>query len=292
MTQESGVSPSDEVSAFREKVLRKLTYSVGKDSESASDYDWFEAVALAARDHIIDHWMECTRQTYQGGCKRVYYLSLEFLIGRLLVDSLSNLGLFEVAREALAELDVDIERIRLLEPDAALGNGGLGRLAACFMESMATLQVAAHGYGIRYDHGLFRQAIVDGWQHEQTETWLDFGNPWEFERPEVSYLIGFGGHVTAIPGEGGGESRHFWHWAEGVRAIAYDTPIVGWRGASVNTLRLWRARAEADFHLERFNAGDHIGAVAEEAKAQSISRVLYPADSTEAGQELRLRQEY
>jgi len=205
MTQESGVSPSDEVSAFREKVLRKLTYSVGKDSESASDYDWFEAVALAARDHIIDHWMECTRQTYEGGCKRVYYLSLEFLIGRLLVDSLSNLGLFEVAREALAELDVDIERIRLLEPDAALGNGGLGRLAACFMESMATLQVAAHGYGIRYDHGLFRQAIVDGWQHEQTETWLDFGNPWEFERPEVSYLIGFGGHVTAIPGEGGGE---------------------------------------------------------------------------------------
>ncbi len=292
MTQESGVSPSDEVSAFREKVLRKLTYSVGKDSESASDYDWFEAVALAARDHIIDHWMECTRQTYEGGCKRVYYLSLEFLIGRLLVDSLSNLGLFEVAREALAELDVDIERIRLLEPDAALGNGGLGRLAACFMESMATLQVAAHGYGIRYDHGLFRQAIVDGWQHEQTETWLDFGNPWEFERPEVSYLIGFGGHVTAIPGESGGEARHFWHWAEGVRAIAYDTPIVGWRGASVNTLRLWRARAEADFHLERFNAGDHIGAVAEEAKAQSISRVLYPADSTEAGQELRLRQEY
>lgn len=292
MTQEPSVSPSDDVATFRENVLRKLTYAVGKDAEHATDYDWFEAVALAARDRIIDHWMECTRQTYEGGCKRVYYLSLEFLIGRLLVDSLSNLGLFEVAREALADLDVDIERIRLLEPDAALGNGGLGRLAACFMESMATLGVAAHGYGIRYDHGLFRQAIVDGWQHEQTETWLDFGNPWEFERPEVSYLIGFGGHVTALPGEGGSETKHFWHWAEGVRAIAYDTPIVGWRGASVNTLRLWRARAEADFHLERFNAGDHIGAVAEEARAQSISRVLYPADSTEAGQELRLRQEY
>src|SRR5690606_26730450 len=157
------------------------------------------------------------------GCKRVYYLSLEFLIGRLLVDSLSNLGLLEVAREALADLDVDIERIRLVEPDAALGNGGLGRLAACFMESMATLGAAAHGYGTRYEHGLFRQAIVDGWHHEQTESWLVLGYPWEFERPEVSYLIGFGGHVTALPAEGGGEPKHFWHWAEGVRAIAYDT---------------------------------------------------------------------
>ncbi|MCF7201269.1 glycogen/starch/alpha-glucan phosphorylase [Pseudomonas oligotrophica] len=291
MTQETNAPTADEVAAFRDNVLRKLTYSVGKDPEHAADFDWFEAVALATRDRIIDHWMDCTRQTYDKGCKRVYYLSLEFLIGRLLVDSLSNLGLLETARQALDGLGVDIERIRQLEPDAALGNGGLGRLAACFMESMATLGVPAHGYGIRYDHGLFRQVIVDGWQHEQTETWLDFGNPWEFERPEVSYLIGFGGHVTAKPDENG-EPRHFWHWAEGVRANAYDTPIVGWRGASVNTLRLWRARAEADFHLERFNAGDHIGAVAEEAKAQSISRVLYPADSTEAGQELRLRQEY
>ncbi len=291
MTQEPNAPTADEVATFREKVLRKLTYSVGKDPEHAAEFDWFEAVALATRDRVIDHWMECTRQTYDKGCKRVYYLSLEFLIGRLLFDSLSNLGLLDTARQALAELGVDLDRIRLSEPDAALGNGGLGRLAACFMESMATLGVPAHGYGIRYDHGLFRQVIVDGWQHEQTETWLDFGNPWEFERSEVSYLIGFGGHVTALP-DGNGEPRHFWHWAEGVRANAYDTPIVGWRGASVNTLRLWRARAEADFHLERFNAGDHIGAVAEEAKAQSISRVLYPADSTEAGQELRLRQEY
>ncbi|EXF43229.1 glycogen phosphorylase [Pseudomonas sp. BAY1663] len=291
MTQETVNPTADEVTAFRERVLRKLTYAVGKDPEHASDHDWFEAVALAARDSTIDRWMDCTRQTYREGQKRVYYLSLEFLIGRLLVDSLSNLGLFEVAREALAELDVDIDRIRLLEPDAALGNGGLGRLAACFMESMATLGVASHGYGIRYDHGLFRQAIVDGWQHEQTETWLDLGNPWEFERSEVSYLIGFGGNVAASTDERG-EVQHFWHWAEGVRAIAYDTPIVGWRGAGVNTLRLWRARPEADFHLERFNAGDHIGAAAEEARAESISRVLYPADSTEAGQELRLRQEY
>ncbi|PTU74984.1 glycogen/starch/alpha-glucan phosphorylase [Pseudomonas mangrovi] len=278
------------IAEFRDKVLYKLTYSVGKDPEHAFTHDWFEAVALATRDYLVDDWMGNTRRMYASGTKRVYYLSLEFLIGRLLLDNLSNLGLLEVAREALAGLDVDIDQIRQLEPDAALGNGGLGRLAACFMESMATLGVAAHGYGIRYEHGLFRQAIVDGWQQEQTESWLDFGNPWEFERPEVSYLIGFGGSVSAIPGEG--EPRHFWHWAEGVRAVAYDTPIAGWRGNSVNTLRLWRARAEGELHLERFNAGDHVGAVEEEARAEAISRVLYPADSTEAGQELRLRQEY
>jgi starch phosphorylase len=282
---------SDKVSAFRAAVLAKLTYAVGKDPDHAFDHDWFEAIALATRDHMVDHWMDHTRQIYRQGQKRVYYLSLEFLIGRLLIDSMSNLGILDIAREALEGLNVDLERIRGLEPDAALGNGGLGRLAACFMESMATLGIAAHGYGIRYEHGLFRQAIVDGWQHEQTETWLDFGNPWEFERAEVSYQIGFGGHVTAFNDEQG-QLKHHWHWAEGVRSIAYDTPIVGWRGASVNTLRLWRARAEAELHLERFNAGDHIGAVVEETRAESISRVLYPADSTEAGQELRLRQEY
>ncbi|WP_313290227.1 glycogen/starch/alpha-glucan phosphorylase [Stutzerimonas nitrititolerans] len=294
MTQESNLPSPDDIATFRENILRKLTYAIGKDAGHASQLDWYEAVALATRDRMIDRWMDRTRETYRQNGKRVYYLSLEFLIGRLLTDSLSNLGLLDIAREALAELGVDFDQIRLQEPDAALGNGGLGRLAACFMESMATLGVAAYGYGIRYDHGLFRQAIVDGWQHEQTETWLNFGNPWEFERAEVSYLIGFGGHVTALPRAGDEQalSQHFWHWAEGVRAIAYDTPTVGWRGSSVNTLRLWRARAEADFHLERFNAGDHIGAVAEGARAESISRVLYPADSTEAGQELRLRQEY
>jgi len=287
----SALVPADKVTAFRAAVLAKLTYAVGKDPQHAFDHDWFEAIALAARDHLVDNWMDHARQAHRKGQKRVYYLSLEFLIGRLLFDNLSNLGLLEVARLALAELGVDLERIRALEPDAALGNGGLGRLAACYMESMATLGVAAHGYGIRYEHGLFRQQIVDGWQQEQTETWLEFGNPWEFERPEASYPIGFGGAVTAQPNDNG-EPRQTWQPAETVRAIAYDTPVVGWRGASVNTLRLWRARAENDLHLERFNAGDHLGAVAEVARAESISRVLYPADSTEAGQELRLRQEF
>jgi len=280
-----------EVADFRAAVLAKLTYAVGKDPDHAFDHDWFEAIALAARDHMVDHWMDHTRQIYRKGQKRVYYLSLEFLIGRLLYDSLSNLGLLDIARDALTDLGVDLERIRTLEPDAALGNGGLGRLAACFMESMSTLGVAAHGYGIRYEHGLFRQAVVDGWQQEQTENWLDFGNPWEFERPEVIYPISFGGHVETKLDEAG-QAKQVWWPGETVRAVAYDTPVVGWRGKSVNTLRLWRTRALEELHLERFNAGDHLGAVAEVARAESISRVLYPADSTEAGQELRLRQEY
>ncbi|WP_308724834.1 glycogen/starch/alpha-glucan phosphorylase [Metapseudomonas otitidis] len=280
-----------EVDAFRQRILDKLRYAVGKDPGSAYRHDWFEALALAARDHLVDNWEEAGTGQARRDHKRVYYLSLEFLIGRLLVDCLSNLGLLETAREALDGLGVSFDEVRQVEPDAALGNGGLGRLAACFMESMATLGLAAHGYGIRYEHGLFRQVITDGWQQEQTETWLDFGNPWEFERPEVSYGIGFGGSVTTLEEEGG-TTRQVWQPAETLRAIAYDTPVVGWRGASVNTLRLWRARAMEDLQLERFNAGDHFGAVADVVRAESISRVLYPADSTEAGQELRLRQEF
>ena len=234
--------------------------------------------------------MSRTRDAYRTGQKRVYYLSLEFLIGRLLIDSLSNLGILEETRRALADLGVDLERIRGLEPDAALGNGGLGRLAACFMESMATLGIASHGYGIRYEHGLFRQVIADGFQLEQPENWLDFGNPWEFERAEVVYEIGFGGHVAPY-GEGD-LRRQVWTPGERIRAVAYDTPVIGWGGEGANTLRLWRARPLEILHLETFNAGDHVGAVANEARAESISRVLYPADSSEAGQELRLRQEY
>lgn len=257
------------VQTLKASILAKLRYSVGRDPSTACPHDWFEAVALAVRDHIIDHWEEATPQGEAPARKRVYYLSLEFLIGRLLLDNLGNLGLLEETRQALAELGVDLQRIVALEPDAALGNGGLGRLAACFMESMASLDIPAHGYGIRYEHGLFRQVLTDGWQQEQTETWLDFGNPWEFERPEVSYYIDFGGSVQVDSEHSG---RAIWRPDERIRAIAYDTPIVGWRRASVNTLRLWRARAEEDLQLDRFNAGDHIGAVVDVVKAESISR--------------------
>ncbi len=196
-------------------------------------------------------------------------------------------------RAALAGLDIDLDKLRQVEPDAALGNGGLGRLAACFMESMATLSIAAHGYGIRYDNGLFRQTITDGWQHEYPEDWLDFGNPWEFPRPEVGYNIGFGGDVGATARDHGSPAR-IWRPGETVVAVAYDTPMVGWarREPIVNTLRLWSARAPDPLRLDAFNAGDYVGALADQVHAESISKVLYPADSTPAGQELRLQQEY
>jgi len=272
-------------------VLAKLTYSVGKIPEAASPHDWFLAVAFATRDIIVERWMESTTAAYTDGRKRVYYLSLEFLIGRLLFDAMTNVGVAEPMQEALEELGVSLGELRRIEPDAALGNGGLGRLAACFMDSMATLQIAAHGYGIRYDNGLFRQIIRSGWQQEAPEDWLLHGNPWEFERPEYSYAIGFGGSVEMIQGEDE-RTRHIWHPGETVEAVAFDTPIVGWRGQHVNTLRLWSARAVDPLRLDAFNAGDFVGALSDTVRAEAISKVLYPSDATPAGQELRLRQEY
>jgi glycogen phosphorylase len=280
-----------DAAGFRAAILAKLTYSVGKDPTTAREHDWFAATALAVRDLVIDRWMDSTRATYQREEKRVYYFSLEFLIGRLLFEALGNLGLVDTPREALAGLGVDLDRVREIEPDAALGNGGLGRLAACFMESLASLEVPAYGYGIRYDYGLFRQTLAEGWQHELPEDWLSGGNPWEFERPEVVYPIRFGGSVELVPAENGLIKR-IWHPAETVLAAAYDTPVVGWRGRHVNTLRLWSARAADPLQLETFNLGDYVGALAHRARAEAISRILYPSDATVAGQELRLRQEY
>jgi len=279
------------VAFVREAIVEKLKYAVGKNPIVASRHDWFVATALAVRDGIVDRWVDSTTKTYRTDEKRVYYLSLEFLIGRLLFDALGNLEMTETVRAALAELGVDLDMLKEVEPDAALGNGGLGRLAACFMESMATLSIAAYGYGIRYDHGLFRQRIKDGWQLEYPEDWLANGNPWEFPRPEVAYPIGFGGWVEAMT-ERDGTVRHEWRPAETVMAVAYDTPIPGWRGHHVNTLRLWSAKASDPLRLDAFNRGDHVGAAAARVKAEAISKVLYPSDATPAGQELRLRQEF
>jgi len=287
----TGIRASVEVAAFRHAVLDKLIYMVGKDPDHARDHDWFVATALAVRDRLVERWMDATRRTYRDGRKRVYYFSLEFLIGRLLFDALGNLGLTASAREALRPLGVDLDRLRTLEPDAALGNGGLGRLAACFMESMATLGIPAHGYGIRYDHGIFRQVLKDGWQLELPEDWLSSGNPWEFERPEVKYTIHFGGSVESHV-DADGVTRYVWDPADSVNAVAYDTPIAGWRGHHVNTLRLWSARATDPLKLDDFNRGDHVGALADRVRHEAISRVLYPSDETAAGHELRLRQEY
>ncbi|MBB3541680.1 MULTISPECIES: glycogen/starch/alpha-glucan phosphorylase [unclassified Rhizobium] len=274
-----------------EEIIERLTYRIGKDAKVAKPHDWLTATILVIRDRIIDKWMESTRKVYSTGDKRVYYLSLEFLIGRLMRDAVSNLGLMEQVRDALTSLGVDVSVIAGLEPDAALGNGGLGRLAACFMESMATVDVPAYGYGIRYVHGLFRQQLADGWQVELPESWLAHGNPWEFERRESAYEIGFGGTVDVVNNPEG-EPRYVWKPAERVIAAAFDTPVVGWRGKRVNTLRLWSAQPIDPILLDAFNAGDHIGALRESNKAESLTRVLYPADATPAGQELRLRQEF
>ena len=280
-----------DVEEFKATVLAKLTLAVGKDATSATDRDWFVATALTLRDRIIHRWLTADRLSDAKGRKRVYYLSLEFLIGRLLNDVVGNLRCGDIVQAALGDLGVDPERMRCAEPDGALGNGGLGRLAACFVESMASLGIPAYGYGIRYDHGLFQQIIKDGWQQEHPEQWLSFANPWEFERPEVIYDVQFGGWVEKTA-SAKGRSQSLWHGGETIKAVAYDTPIVGWRGRHVNPLRLWSARAVDPLDLDVFNEGDHLGAFSPQARAEAISKVLYPSDDTPSGRELRLRQEY
>jgi glycogen phosphorylase len=286
-------APVDELALgeIKSAILAKLTLAIGKDAAMATRHDWYKAAALALRDRIVHRWLISDKQSYDEGRKRVYYLSLEFLIGRLFTDALNNMGLLPVFEAALGDLGVDLADLRKCEPDAALGNGGLGRLAACFMESMATLAIPAIGYGIRYDFGLFRQIISHGWQQEYPDEWLGFGNPWEFQRPEVVYHVHFGGSVEQLT-DANGRNRTIWHPAETVQAVAYDTPIVGWRGAHVNALRLWSARAPDPLKLDVFNTGDYLGASAEQARAESICKFLYPNDESAAGRELRLRQEY
>jgi starch phosphorylase len=284
--------PVDELALaeIKSAILAKLTLAIGKDAGMATRHDWYKAAALALRDRIVHRWLTVDKQSYDAGRKRVYYLSLEFLIGRLFTDALNNMGLLKVFETALGDIGVGLDVLRQMEPDAALGNGGLGRLAACFMESMATLSIPAIGYGIRYDFGLFRQIIDDGWQKEYPDVWLSFGNPWELQRPEVVYHIHFGGSVEHVDDKG--RDRAVWHPAETVEAMAFDTPIVGWRGQHVNALRLWSARSPDPLKLDVFNTGDYLGASAEEARAESICKFLYPNDESPAGRELRLRQEY
>ena len=287
---EHGREPDRSVDALHDAVTAKLLYAIGKTPTRAGQRDWLAATSLVVRDRIVNVWTASAQRARARGAKRVHYLSLEFLIGRLLFDAAGNLGLIDDLRAALAREGVELDHLRAQEPDAALGNGGLGRLAACFMESMATLGIPSFGYGIRYDHGLFRQTIVDGWQREQPEDWLSAGNPWEFQRPELSYRVGFGGGVAATVEAG--RTHYVWNPAETLFAVAFDTPIVGYGGAHANTLRLWSARAADPLQLDAFNRGDHVGALSSRVRAEAISRVLYPGDDSPAGQELRLRQEY
>ena len=282
----------DQVSeeALHEAIVAKLLYAIGKTPNRASARDWLVATALVVRDRIVDTWTVSAKEARGAYAKRVHYFSMEFLIGRLLFDAAGNLGMIEPLRRALARNGVSLDEIRAEEPDAALGNGGLGRLAACFMESMATLSIPAFGYGIRYENGLFRQTIIDGWQQERPENWLASGNPWEFQRPELNYSVSFGGSVIA--GFDAGRTVYSWRPSETVTAVAFDTPIVGFGNAHANTLRLWSARAADPLELDAFNRGDHVGALADRVRAEAISRVLYPGDDSPSGQELRLRQEF
>lgn len=267
-------------------IERHLTYTLGKDAPNASLYDWRMALSYAVRDRIVEPWFASTRKTWAGDRKRVYYLSMEFLIGRILEDATINLGLRDHAEAAMAALGQDFRQIVEDEPDAALGNGGLGRLAACFMESMATLGCPAYGYGIRYEHGLFRQRFEGGQQVETPEDWLNQPHPWEFERPEAAYTVGFKGEAIVRDG------REQWLPGETVLASAHDTPVVGWQGKWANTLRLWGAKPTTLFDLERFNRGDYAAAAEPEALARTLARVLYPDDTTYQGKELRLKQEF
>ncbi len=281
------ISGSD-AAGLREAILSKLAYQVGQGVRNATDADWYAATCLALRDREVDAFNASALRS--AAAKRVCYLSMEFLIGKRLAETLGNLGLTGAARSALSELGVELERLFRIEPDPALGNGGLGRLAACFMDSMATLDIPAIGYGIRYDHGLFRQTIVDGWQREQPDSWLSSGYPWEFVRPQRVHSVKFGGDVELV--REGDAIRHIWRPAESILAVAHDMLVVGWRGRRANLLRLWRARAAEPLVLDAFNDGRHVEAQAAKAHADAISKVLYPSDETPEGRQLRLRQEY
>ncbi|MGJ7525951.1 glycogen/starch/alpha-glucan phosphorylase [Variovorax sp. GB1P17] len=284
--------PDRDVAAFKRAVANKLIYAVGKDPVAASQDDWLNATSQAVRDQLVERWMMTTRANYAQDLKRVYYLSMEFLIGRTFTNALLAVDLFDTVREALADFGVDMSALAEREPDAALGNGGLGRLAACFLDSMATLGVPGMGYGIRYEYGMFRQRIVDGQQVETPDYWLTRGNPWEFQRPEVNYRVRFGGHVQKREGINAPYGAADWVDTHDVLAVAYDTIIPGYGTQATNTLRLWSARATEEIDLSAFNRGNYMGAVESKNQSENVSRVLYPDDSTPSGRELRLHQEY
>ena len=277
--------------SLRRSLSNGLVYSMGKDPITATTRDWFNTTAHAVRERLIERWMETMRAYYHSDAKRVYYLSLEFLTGRLLSNSLLNMGFYQDCREALSDLELEFDRVADLEQDAALGNGGLGRLAACFLDSMATLSLPGYGYGIRYEYGMFTQRIEHGRQIEYPDNWLQYGNPWEFPRPEVLFPVKFGGRVVEFRDDQG-RLRSHWVDTDDVMAMAFDTPVPGYGTSTVNNMRLWSAKASRDFNLAHFNEGNYIKAVEEKNESENLSKVLYPDDSTENGRELRLKQQY
>ena len=268
-----------------------LKYTLSKDQYTATMHDKFMALSMAVRDRIVERWIKTQQGYHKKNVRRVYYLSMEFLIGRLLGTNMYNLGIEKNVADALEELELDIEAVREEEVDAGLGNGGLGRLAACFLDSMASLGIPAHGYGIRYDYGIFNQKIKNGFQVELPDEWLRSGNPWEFARPENTVNVHFYGK-THIDYDNDGRGRSKWIDTQDVLAVPYDFPVAGFKNDVVNTLRLWSARGTEEFDFDYFKSGDYEHAVYKKILSENISKVLYPSDDISQGKELRLRQEY
>jgi len=280
-----------DIAGLEKAIVHRLMYLLGKDPIDTTQRDWFQALAHVVRDLLTTQWMESMRSYYLQDAKRVYYLSMEFLIGRALGNALQNMRCSNEFRQAMENVGLRLEDIGEWEAEAGLGNGGLGRLAACFMDSLATLQMPGFGYGIRYEYGMFTQQIENGWQVEHPDNWLRFTNPWEFPRSDVIYRVRFFGNPVMITEEGQ-PSRYEWRDTEDVMAMAYDTPIPGYGGQTVNNLRLWSAKASQDFDLRYFNEGNYIRAVEQKTQSENLSKVLYPDDTTQMGRELRLKQEY
>jgi len=271
--------------------LEHIEYTLGKDKYTAVDRDIFNALSYAVRDRLVERWLDTQQAYYHKDPKRIYYVSMEFLMGRYLENALINMGLLDDYRSAMEALGYDFDRLVDKEEDAGLGNGGLGRLASCFLDSLATMSIPAYGYGIRYEYGIFRQKIIDGAQLELPDNWLRYSNPWELDREQHLHEVRFYGKVVERHGP---DNRVYQEWVEteNVMAMAYDTPIPGYGTHTVNTLRLWSAKATREFDLKFFNEGNYIRAVEKKMTSENISKVLYPADNVQEGRELRLKQEY
>ena len=279
-------SPTLTVEALKHSIAYKLMFTIGKDPSVANQHDWLNASLLAVRDRMVERWLRSSRAQLSQDVRQVYYLSMEFLLGRTLGNALMAMGIYDDLNQALDEMGLNLADLMEEENDPGLGNGGLGRLAACFLDSLATLGLPGRGYGIRYDYGMFRQNIIDGEQKESPDYWLEYGNPWEFQRYNTRYKIRFGGRIQH---EG---TKVRWLETEEIVAMAYDQIIPGFDTDATNTLRLWGAQASNEINLGKFNEGDYFAAVEDKNHSENVSRVLYPDDSTYSGRELRLRQEY
>ena len=282
-----GLDPDSIIDAFAHRMM----YSVARDQFNATEENAYQALAYAVRDRLMDRWFKTQDRYYREDVKRVYYLSLEFLLGRLLMDNIINLGAEPKYVEAMRRIGFDLDELIERESDAGLGNGGLGRLAACFLDSASTLGLPFYGYGIRYEYGIFRQRIRDGHQTEAPDNWLRYGNPWEVARPDVLFPVKFYGRVESYSDEHG-RSRMRWVDTHDVYAMAYDIAIPGFCNEIVNSLRLWAAKSSREFDLEKFNTGAYVEAVEDKTSSENISKVLYPSDEQYAGRELRLKQQY